>query len=351
MPTTNGRNTRFSSFFSITALLSGIRTRRGIAGSMTAFGVGLLGLGTTAVSTIAALAPVQVAQAAQESTFVATKTSKLGGFTLPGNAETTQDKQMLEKMRASIQQVADKVKREVGEAEMLGWDIKEGKNPSIKEVKEPFLAVLKSSGFTYEELPGDSTKNTSIMTLHPFVAKKSGAMLGGYWIEHTDGIVLCWAKLTAQESVDAVLSKGSVPASLLGSWRATRISGSSVYNRYSGAYGGSGGTNMSMTYEFRKDGTYKLYNYINSYLAGRRLETYTWEDGKFSVSGDRIILRATGGKYKVVDSSVASNNYTRPMTAKEVAKSVTRWYFKPGNGSSIRMGSNLSDLIEFKKTE
>jgi hypothetical protein len=98
----------------------------------------------------------------------------------------------------------------------------------------------------------------------------------------------------------------------------------------------------SQSYTFAANGTYKMFNYIKTRTYSLEMQTLTWEDGRYSVTGDRVTLRPTSGKYQVISTS---RNYTRPMTAAELQKNVKQRYWTvsrdEGGKPVLRMGDNV----------
>jgi hypothetical protein len=117
---------------------------------------------------------------------------------------------------------------------------------------------------------------------------------------------------------------GQSASQLTGKWGFTTISGTTYWDKSTGAYMGSG-TGGSQSYTFLGNGRYKLFNYIKARTYGFETQALTWEDGTYTVNGDRITLRPTSGKYQMISSS---RNTTRPMTASELQKNVKQKYWK-----------------------
>jgi hypothetical protein len=143
-------------------------------------------------------------------------------------------------------------------------------------------------------------------------------------------------------------------SALVGTWGFTSISGTTYWDKSTGAYMGSG-SGGSQSYTFAPDGTYKLFNYVKAGSYGWEMQTLTWENGRYTVKGDTITLRPTSGKYQVMDNRVKKNNYTRPMRADEIrknAKTVVWRVEQDDNGKSVlRLGKNPDNLSSYQRAK
>ncbi len=136
----------------------------------------------------------------------------------------------------------------------------------------------------------------------------------------------------------------------MGCWGFTTISGTTYWDRSTGAYMGSG-TGGSQSYTFLGNGRYKMFNYIKARTYGFETQALTWENGSYAVSGDRITLRPTSGKYQVISSS---RNYTRPMTASELQKNRKQRFWAVETDANtgkpvLLMGDNPNSVSRYKR--
>ena len=125
--------------------------------------------------------------------------------------------------------------------------------------------------------------------------------------------------------------RAATPAQLVGSWGFTTISGTTYWDKSTGAYMGSG-MGGAQSYTFLPGGRYKFFNYVKAGSYGWEMQTLTWEEGIVSESGDSITLRPSSGKYQVMDNRVKKNNYTRPMRPSERKTKTFRWKIEARNG-------------------
>ncbi len=148
-------------------------------------------------------------------------------------------------------------------------------------------------------------------------------------------------------------ARAAAPAgAVVGTWGMTSISGTTYWDKSTGAYKGSG-SGGSQSYTFAPDGTYKLFNYVKAGSYGWETQALTWENGRYSVKGDTLTLSPTSGKYRVMDNRVKKNNYTRPMSAGEVRKNAKTLVWrveKDDSGKAVlRLGKSADSLSTFKR--
>jgi hypothetical protein len=153
----------------------------------------------------------------------------------------------------------------------------------------------------------------------------------------------------------AARAQQQVPAgasALIGTWGFTTISGTTYWDKSTGAYRGSG-SGGSQSYTFSPNGTYKLFNYVKAGSYGWETQALTWENGKYTVKGDTVTLRPTSGKYQVMDNRVAKNNYSRPMRPAE--RKVKTFVWSRGEDANnkpvLRLGKSADSLSEYKRAE
>jgi hypothetical protein len=159
----------------------------------------------------------------------------------------------------------------------------------------------------------------------------------------------------AQATAASATEDGHLPMALVGQWAFTTISGTTYWDKSTGAYLGDG-TGASQTYTFERNGKYRMFTYIKTRSYGWQIQTLTWEEGAVILEGDRLILRPTGGRYQVMDNRVAKNNYQRPMRDEELKKNVKAVYWSlvkdGGDGKPVlMMGTTKDALLRYKHVE
>jgi len=141
---------------------------------------------------------------------------------------------------------------------------------------------------------------------------------------------------------------------LVGTWGFTTISGTTYWDKSTGAYMGSG-SGGSQSYTFAPGGTYKMFNYVKAGSYGWETQALTWENGRYSVQGDKITLRPISGKYQVMDNRVKKNNYTRPMRPDELRKNAKTLFWRveqDDNGKSVlRLGKSQDSLSSYQRAK
>jgi hypothetical protein len=171
-------------------------------------------------------------------------------------------------------------------------------------------------------------------------------------------LAACAANPVLDTAHSAPASKGSikkhaVPTQLLGKWSFTSISGTTYWDKSTGAYMGSG-NGGSQTYTFYSNGTYKFFNYIKTNSYGWEMQALTWEEGTVTANPNTgsITLRATSGRYQVMDNRISKNNYKRPMKASERKVKTYAWKIVTRDGKPLlQMGRSSSSLVDFKKQD
>lgn len=301
------------------------------------------------------------------------QTSKLTGISLPPKTGRILNAQNIAQFIKPITEMAAQSGGKVAASEVLGW----GSGTSRSDVEEQVSSALKQRGFTYGVLGETTQPETGTLRLFQVSKAQPKSVLLGYWVESNDAVLLVWSRLASTGSASGAprspvapgassapqrstprAASGSSPgtrggqpaSSLAGSWGFTTISGTTYWDRSTGAYMGSG-TGGSQSYTFMRNGRYKMFNYIKARTYGFETQALTWENGNYAVSGDRITLRPTSGKYQVISTS---RNYTRPMTASELQKNVKQNYWKIENDDNtgkpvLMMSSDRSSYSRYKR--
>lgn len=293
--------------------------------------------------------------------------SRLAGITLPDETFRMSDEATVNQLMSPIQEVGKQFKNTIREREVFAWADPAKRAP---KVKAEILGKLKNAGFNASDL-GDPVK-TEAGALRFFAARKDQPrkVLLGYWVDNKDALILSWASMDKDDPdnpaeppapkeppapADPEQPAASAPAktSLLGEWGFTTISGTTYWDKGTGAYLGSG-TGGSQTYTFLPNGRYKMFNYIKSRMYSWETQCLTWEEGTVAFSGNKVTITPTGGKYQVIDNQVASKNYTRPMTEEEVRKNVKQYYWHTENQNGkpvLIMGSAPDKSATYKRAE
>ena len=240
-----------------------------------------------------------------------------------------------------------------------------------EEIRTDLIGALREAGLHYR-VGGEQNLDGVAMTL--FFAMPEGQEQGavGAWVDNGKILLLIWGNASRLEAkpapshgpagatvptaaAPARSNAGAIPSGLIGTWGFTTISGTTYWDSTTGAYLGAG-TGGSQTYTFEKNGRYRMFNYVRSRTSGWQLETMTWEEGTYTVDGDQIRIRPTGGRYQVKDNRVARNNYTRPMRPEELKKNAKRYFWRlepdPRTGKpSLMMGSTRDALVRYARPQ
>ena len=112
--------------------------------------------------------------------------------------------------------------------------------------------------------------------------------------------------------------RSELPSALVGNWRYGVVSPSNFWDDHTGAYAGNA-YGISDYYEFAAGGTYKRLTYIYTTTYSCHTQAWTEMQGTLTATGERFVLYPTQGRYKVASNCSSSSNYTRPMTAAELA--------------------------------
>jgi hypothetical protein len=321
-------------------------------------------LALAAAASVANAADVEMAQ-----------TSKLTGVALPPKTGRILNAQNIAQFVKPINEMASQSSGKITGSEVLGW----GSGTHRSVVEEQLTSALKQKGFTYGLLGETTREETGTLRLFQVSKAQPKTVMLGYWVESNDAVLLVWSRLAStgtstgtasraqrspiapksssnpQRSAPSVGGRSSVgggqlASNLVGTWGFTTISGTTYWDAQTGAYRGSG-SGGSQSYTFIRNGTYKMFNYIKARTYGFETQALTWENGTYAVSGDRITLRPTSGKYQVISTS---RNYTRPMTASELQKNVKQRYWsieKDANSgkSVLLMGENPNSVSRYKR--
>jgi hypothetical protein len=155
--------------------------------------------------------------------------------------------------------------------------------------------------------------------------------------------------LTLVVGASTAARSAPLPDNLVGKWAMTTISGTTYWDKSTGAYAGSG-NGGAQTYTFSSDGRYKLFSLLKTNVYGWETQALTWEEGTVAVKDDALTLRPTSGRYQVMDNRVSKNNYKRPMRASERKISLLFWKLETQSGKPVLlMGRSRDGLLTFKK--
>lgn len=301
-------------------------------------------------------------------------TSRVLSVTFPDGTFRLGNTEPLAELHTQLKNVAKESGFTLGQTETLLWGGPGHNEARNTEKKNALVAALKKSGFNYE-VAGEKKEEKGLLTLfiagHPTTKQ---AVLGA-WVASDSFLLMEWGSISragdGKEAAPAMPTAPVAPAApakparpaaaspgggpLQGRWTVTSISGTTYFDKNTGAYLGSG-TGGSQSYTFLPDGRYKLFNYIKTRSYGWETEALTWEEGTATVEGDRVILRPTGGKYQVKDNQVAKNNYERPMTGEELKKNAKTFVWSLGQDSrtgkpALMLGSEKSKQVQYTRVE
>jgi hypothetical protein len=272
-------------------------------------------------------------------------TSSLTGIKLPSETVRMTDEATIEKLIQPLDEAGKQYGLKVQEREVLAWA-----EPAKRkaQVKKQITTALTGAGITTQALNEDVPTEAGTMSF--FLASKETpkTVYVGYWVDNQDALILNWARM-AKAGETAPAEKPAVqqppaqkPAAkqdaggLEGKWGFTTISGTTYWDKTTGAYLGSG-TGGSQTYTILPGGKYKFFNYIKSRMYGWETQYLTWEEGTVTIQGDKVTFTPDEGKYQVIDNQVAKNNYTRPKTDEELKKAVrtSSWRLTTEDGKPV----------------
>ena len=132
-----------------------------------------------------------------------------------------------------------------------------------------------------------------------------------------------------------------MPEALRGDWVYGTISPTDFFDRSTGAHLANA-YGVGVYFTFGADGTFKQFQYNYSTAYNCRIETWTALEGTVTVEDGVFKTYPTSGKYRVANNCARSQNYTRPMTAKERADAQGKaytWGFEenPNDGKTYLM--------------
>lgn len=272
--------------------------------------------------------------------------SRLVTPALPGGAARLNNTQPLGELLDALKKLATDGGFVLQTPEVLLWTAADYQETRGEEIKRDLQERLKKAGYNYQVAGEQKTVQGLVTVFATGLPGKNQAVLGS-WTATPKFLLLAWGSITpksapaaeAPEKEPALTPPARTPAAttppapsgssstLTGRWGFTSISGTTYWDKSTGAYLGSG-TGGSQTYTLLPDGKYRLFNYLKTRQYGWETQALTWEDGTYTESGGTLVFTPTSGKYQVIDNSVAKNNYTRSMTAEEVKKNARRFTWK-----------------------
>lgn len=293
-----------------------------------------------------------------------TTTSRLVTIKLPdGGARIGNPAPLAELVRA-LKTLASEGGMTLGQTESILWGGSGHTQSRADEVKTLLAERLKKDGYNYE-VAGEKKTDQGLVTVFMTAQPGKGKAVLGTWTAGESFLLLAWGGVTPKNGAQAPTqpaqpekpvrtaqpaSAGSSPGALTGQWGFTSISGTTYWDKSTGAYLGSG-TGGSQSYTFLGNGRYKMFNYIKTRQYNWEIQALTWEDGTVSVSGDTLVFTPTSGKYQVIDSAVAKNNYTRPMTAEELKKNAKRKPWSITRDERTGKPVLVIDKVQYKRIE
>ncbi|MEO7718908.1 MAG: hypothetical protein ABIY70_22135 [Capsulimonas sp.] len=304
------------------------------------------------------------AETVQETDMAPARTSLLAKVKLPDGARRSTDKDNLAAFESALDKAAQSSGVRLGKVEVLVW-------PAEATPIQDMPSSLKQAGYTYIAHPSFGAAPGRITPFGAIPTGKNEALMG-MWIEtDTKNVLLAWAVCRADVTVDknevsdvdvlpvrrteqtvrevsasAGAAKASAPASLMGSWSWTTISGVNYQNSVTGQLASPSG--MSAKFTFTKDGHYKYFFYIHQRTYNLVTESTTTEEGVAVIDVDgAITLKPSHGHYK---GSTGSRLIDREMTADERKTRTFRWEWRTEDGArKLYLGPDASSLRRFQR--
>lgn len=151
---------------------------------------------------------------------------------------------------------------------------------------------------------------------------------------------------------DSGLPRTDVPSSLAGDWFYGTISPTNFYDDHTGEYSGNA-YGIGVYMQFAPNGTYKEYFYAYTQTYGCRTQVWTYMEGTVEVTSSSFTFYPSKGNYKVADTCVSGNNYTRNMTRDElVEKRGDSWqYYLDDSSGSARLYTGPGGPSEFRRPD
>jgi hypothetical protein len=316
-----------------------------------------------------------VPAAAAEDGVEPTEKSNLLGVKLPPNALRSTSAENNAQFDEALKKFAGNDKKTVTKTEALVWRVQD-------EPKKKLPAVLKQAGYEYK--PGLSMEAGDLGNVTLFnVTKPGGKAVLGLWVETTELTVLMWGTVApaaggepteepaaepateAPKPVKEILplpeedepkpaarvNGGKAPASLLGKWKWTTISGGSIVDKQTGRIvDGTGG--MAVRFTFDKSGRYDYFFYMKKQSRpGWITEATSTHQGTVTFSGTAdsgtLTLNPAKGWYKGSDT-MSAKVVDRPMSQEEKKPIVFHYEWRTVNGKrTLYIGPSKDSLSIF----
>jgi hypothetical protein len=306
-----------------------------------------------------------------------TEKSSLLGLKLPPTALRSTSAENNAQFEEALRKFAENDKQTVTKTEALVWRVQD-------EPKKKLPALLKQAGYEYK--PGLSMEAGELGNVTLFNVKKTGTKTAvlGLWVENKDVTLLAWGTVVPSEGGEpteepaaepttptekpqpvkeilpdegdtpqpaAAVKGGKAPASLLGKWKWTTISGGSIVDKTTGRIvDGTGG--LSVRFSFDKSGRYNYFFYIKKQSRpGWITEATSTHEGTvtFNGSGDSgtLTLHPAKGWYKGSDT-VSTKVVDRPMGKEELKPMVFQYEWRTVNGKrTLYIGPSKDSLSIF----
>lgn len=141
----------------------------------------------------------------------------------------------------------------------------------------------------------------------------------------------------------------AAPHSIQGRWRSGTVSAVGYYNPATGSWAAP--TGAGQRYEFRPDGTYEYSGLAQTSMYGCTTSVFSWERGRYSVSGGNVTFRPTEEKLRSRDNCNKRFNYE-----KNGKREVKTWIWRLARDSSGDLqlvlrdpGSNVGEMSFYEE--
>ncbi|PQA54510.1 hypothetical protein [Siphonobacter curvatus] len=144
-------------------------------------------------------------------------------------------------------------------------------------------------------------------------------------------------------------TQSPAPNEVVGKWSFGRSSAGSYWDNGDNYVGHA--NEQSMSFEFKKNGTYECYTINNVTAYNCRTEVFSFEKGhvKFNEEEGTLTVTPTEGNFKSKDNCVNNHNFKRKMTASELKEHKKVYYYTvtESKGKPAILISTIPDATEY----